>query len=805
MSEFVQFPPQQLPMSRKTKAWRKQILDWGSNKATISSTLVRKSVIHKKINYDLMNGIVHPKDMMLILNPDNIKASFIPNKIQHYPIINSKLNVLRGEESKRLFDYRVVITNPNSLTEIEEKKKQEVITELQKAVSDTSESQEQFQARLEKLSDYFTYEWKDMRELRANTLLNHYVKEYNLPLVFNQGFLDALIVGEEIYQCDIVGGEPTLERLNPNKVRIYKSGYSNKIEDADIIVLEDYWSPGKIIDVYYDVLTKKDIEYIEKLPDRTNQDSIDSMDNVDARFEHLRVDDSFTGGDAVFREGFFWSPNGTYSGDSNSMLPYDMEGNIRVVRMFWKSRRKIKKIKYYDETGEPQYKFREEYYVTNTEMGEEEETLYINEAWEGTKIGEDIYVNMRPKVVQYNRLNNPSRCHFGIIGTIYNINNDKPFSLVDMMKPFSYLYDAIHDRLNKLIAKNWGQIIQLDLAKVPTGWDIEKWLYFAKTNNIAVVDSFKEGNIGAATGVISGTLNNAHSGVINAELGNSIQQYINLLEYIKSEMSDVAGISKQREGQISNRETVGGIERSNLQSSHITEWYFVTHEDVKKRAIECFLETAKIALKGRTKKFQYILSDGSMHIMDIDGDQFSDCDYGLVISTDNSIQVLNQKLDQLATAALQSQALNFSTVMKLYNSCSMSEKQRMIENSEKAMKQAQQQAQQAQQQQVQQQLAQTAQLKQQELEQENALNLRDNETKIKIAEINANARLTSEEDGIKEPDTSKKDALLEKARQFDQKMQLDKQKLNFSQQKAAADLELKKKSLNNKSINNRQK
>jgi hypothetical protein len=32
------------------------------------------------------------------------------------------------------------------------------------------------------------------------------------------------------------------------------------------------------------------------------------------------------------------------------------------------------------------------------------------------------------------------------------MGDDKPFSLVDRLKPYSYLYDAIHDRLNKLIA-----------------------------------------------------------------------------------------------------------------------------------------------------------------------------------------------------------------------------------------------------------------------------------------------------------------------------------------------------------------
>ena len=798
MSEFLQFPPQQLPMSKKTKKWRKQILDWGSNRATISSSLVRKSVIHKKINYDLLNGIIHLNDMMTIINPDNIQAQFIPNKIQHYPIMNSKLNVLRGEESKRVFDFRVVITNPNSISEIENNKKQALLQDIQQAVADESQSEEEFNARLEKLNDYYTFEWQDMREVRANALLNHYSKEYNMPLMFNKGFMDAMTVAEEIYQCDIVGGEPVIEKLNPNKVRIYKSGYSNRIEDADVIVIEDYWSPGRIIDTYYDVLSNKDREYIENLPDSTGESGSESTYFSNPRNEFIRVEDTSLG-DAVYKDGFFWSPTGEGNSSMNSMLPYDMEGNIRVVRMFWKSRRRIKKIKYYDENGEEQYKFRDENYVINTDLGEEEQILYVNEAWEGTKIGEDIYVNMRPRVVQYNRLSNPSRCHFGIIGSIYNLNDERPFSLVDMMKPFNYLYDAIHDRLNKLLAKNWGRIVTLDLAKVPTGWDVEKWLYFAKTNNIAVVDSFKEGNIGAATGKLAGAMNNASSGVIDAELGNSIQQNINLLEFIKMEMSDVAGISKQREGQISNRETVGGVERATLQSSHITEWLFVIHEDVKKRALECFLETAKIALRGRSKKFQYILSDGSMKVMDIDGDEFAESDYGLVVDNSNAIQELQQKMDMLAQAALQNQTLNFSTIMKLYNSCSMAEKQRIVERNEQELMQRQQEAQQQQLQQQQQQAEMEAQAKEQEMQLKDTMNQRDNETKILVATISANSNQESD-DGIQEQPFSEEARanLLEKMRQFDQKMKLDREKLELDKYKSRKDIRLKEKSLNKK-------
>ena len=436
-AEFIQFPPQQLPLSKKTEKWRKQCVNWADSKTFFNYSLVRKSVIHKKTNYDLLNGKLRMSDLELLLNPDQLKAKYIPEQIQHYPIMNSKLNILRGEELKRVFDYRVIITNPNAISEKEETKKQELLEKLQEWVSDTSASEEEASQELEKISDYFTYDWQDMREVRANQLINHYSKEYNFPVMFNNGFVDGLAVGEEIYQCDIVGGEPVMYRLNPLKVRVFKSGYSNKIEDADIIIIEDYWSPGRIIDTFYDVLTKKDLEYINKMPDHVGQSAVDSMDNIDERFGF--VNNNMIG-DEISTSGFFWDPL-NYMGDSisNSLLPYDLAGNIRVLRMYWKSRRKIKEVKHYDPvTGEVLYDFFPETYVIDPDKGEEEKIFYINEAWEGTKIGSEVYVNMRPRPIQYNRLSNPSRCHFGIVGSIYNLNDNKPFSLVDMMKPYNY-------------------------------------------------------------------------------------------------------------------------------------------------------------------------------------------------------------------------------------------------------------------------------------------------------------------------------------------------------------------------------
>ena len=801
------FPQQQLPFSKKTREWRIQCVSFGDNFTVMYNHRSRMTVANMIVNYDLLEGRLHMDDVKVLLNPFHIEASFIPNDIQHYSVINSKLNVLKGEESKRLFDFRAVVTNPNAISEMEEEKNQEINNKLQQLIADTSQSEEEFNQELDKLSDYFQYEYQDKREVRANRLLQHYIKEQEFPQMFNKGFTDAYTVAEEIYQCDIIGGEPTLIKLDPRKARILRSGDSPFIEDSDMIIYEEYKNPGWVVDTYWDQLSKKDIDNIMKGVDGSSTVYSDSMGNIDATTGNPLVPlfGDWNAGDA------YMSTSGLFDESYNySLTPYDIDGNVRVLKVYWKSRRKIKKVKSYDpETGEEQFNFLPETYHCKPELGEEEQVYWINEAWEGVKIADNIYVNMRPRPVQYNRLSNPSRCHFGIIGSIYNHNGDRPFSLVDMVKPYAYLYDVYHDRLNKILAKNVGKVIRMDFAKVPKGWTAEQWIYYIMVNGIAVEDSFKEGDYGRSANVMAGAINNNTSGVVDASLGNEIQQYISILEWISTKIGEIIGISKQREGQISNRETVGGVERATLQSSHITEWLFFMHESVKKRVLECFLETAKIAFRGRKKKFDYILSDGSKETIELDGDEFAECDYGIVVDNSVGAQELNQKLDMLAQAALQNQLLDFSTIMQLYTSPSLAEKQRKVEATEKRLKEQQQQQQQQQLQLQQAKLQQDVQLEQAKMQMEYQMHQEKLQSQILVAQINSKAEadrlaLMNEEKGLtvaqeleyknKQLDLDAKqfDAQLkENARQFEAKLALDKLKQKD-------DARLKKKQLTQK-------
>ena len=75
----------------------------------------------------------------------------------------------------------------------------------------------------------------------------------------------------------------------------------------------------------------------------------------------------------------------------------------------------------------------------------------------------------------------------------------------------------------------------------------------------------------------------------------------------------------------------------------------------------------------------------------------------------------------------------------------------------------------------------------------------NNETKILVATISANSNQESD-DGIQEQPFSEEARanLLEKMRQFDQKMKLDREKLKLDKYKSREDIRLKEKSLNKK-------
>lgn len=739
MSDTKNFPSQKLPFSKKGKLWRRDHMDWADDNSYLNNSAVRRKLKQKRINLNLYNGRVDLDDMKLILNPGGMEQFFVPDAIQHYPIITPRVNVLVGEEKRRKFDWSVQIINPDTLSKIKADKKKLVDAKLMEMLqSDVSD--EELEQELLKYGDYMNFDYQDMREKRANLLMKNYIGKLNMKILFQQGFKDALIMGEEVYMFDIVNGDVVFEKLNPLKVHTLRGGFSNKIEDSDVIVLDDFWSPGKIQDYFYNDLSELEVKKLDEGGwggDNVNLDGVsEAVDDV-AGLKLLDREgmDSYIDSTGIHDRQDAYGRN-TYT---------DGNGNVRVLRMFWRSMKKVMKVTFFDEQGKKQTKFRSEEYIVNKEMGETSKVLWVPQWWKGVKVGKDTYLQIKPKEIQYNKMNQPSYNSCGIVGQIYNTGDEESVTMVDRAKPFQYLYDISWYRVNEALSKYLGSIVELDLAKVPTGWSVTKWLYFARKSGISVVDSFKEGQKGMAKGRLAGSVGNTTGRVLEQRVGDFIQTHIDMMEFAKAQMDEITGVSRQRLGQVENRETVGGIERAVSQSNHITEELFTMHDYCKKRCFQLLIETAKIALKGKEVKFSYIGDDMTRQLAEIDGDEFAEEEYGLEVSNDDEINRLEQKLDGMVQMGLQNQMLSFSTAIKIYNSPSVREIQRLIEKDEQKMTESRSKQSENENKQFQEQLKETKRLdeenKRVDLEKFN----REDETKRYIAELQAEtARIQKE-------------------------------------------------------------
>jgi len=671
----TQFPSQKKSTSSKTPKWRKKCVDGAEALAIWGNDTLRQSYYNKKINFDLYSDILDQTDVERTCNPHGLGGLTAPAKMQNYPICNPKIDLLVGESIKRRFDFKVRVINADAISEKEEELKGKLIQIITEDIKNDSSSEEEMAEKMKKFQNYVDFDYQSARERVGTQILTYLYKHLRLDTLFAKGFKHALISAEEIYLIDIIAGEPVVKNVNVLNVSTVRSGESNKIEDSDIIVISGYMSPGQIIDEYHDELKPREIDRVEN--DMIGNSSAESAIDIGKKPDlTLKLEDTVN---AAFLEN-----------DTNYGSTFDGAGNIRVVKAYWKSMRLIKKVKSINAEGEYEYSFKDENFQIDKTKGEEETILWVSEWWEGHKIGggvgdendDGIYVRMQPKKVQYRSMENPSKCHPGIVGTIYNTNSNIGVSLMDRMKPYQYLYNILAYNTELMIAKNKGKIMRLGLHEIPEGWQIDKWLSMAESMNVAVYDAFKEGNKGASQGKVAGAMN-AQSPVIDMEMGNSIQLYMNMMAYIKQELGEIAGVSAARQGQISTREAVGNVEREVAQSSHITEYWFMEHDQVKLRVLECLLQTAKYAWKDKNnKKVQYVLDDGASIMMNLDGVEFNESEFGLLITDGAGSAELMQSMKSLAHAGIQNGILNYTQLIDIFSTESISSIRKKLTRSE---------------------------------------------------------------------------------------------------------------------------
>lgn len=683
----TQFPSQKKAEKEKNEKWAKQCVEAACSMGLYTSSFVSE-YNEVRSNMDLYNNVLDVDQMMTMCDPFNLSGDDFPYAPQHYPVPNSKINLLVGEEIKRRFDWRVKVINDDAISEKEKAIRDLTRQKIMELVTSDLKP-EDAQRKLQEYDNYLKFEHQDMRERRATHLLNHMIEKENMKYKWNLGFLDGLVGGREIYSLDIVNGDPRCRKTNPANMRIIRRGYSPDVQDADIIIEWGYQARGNVIDTYCEYLTDKEVKMIEDM-------SFTPNNNSDEKIALGREPDLLAGTFTMVQD-----ENGKLvSSDARTsrlLSQVNEDGSILVTRVVWKSYRKIGKVKYYDrKTGDELYKFVDEFYVPSVKRGETlEKWIWVTDWWEGHRIGEDIFCKMQPFPVKAYSMTNPTGTLCPYVGGDYTMEGEPTTSLMGRLKPYAYMYDFLMYKQWETLAKHKGVIGYLDLALIPEGWETEDALYYAEKMGWLPIDSFKEGRKGQATGKLAGNLQ-SNRPPMNFDMGNYLQQNMLILNFLKQEMADISGVSKQREGAISSNELVGNTERAVQQSSHITEMYFHFHDRIKVATLKAMLEVAKYAYRGRKLPVQYITDDQEQVMSMIDGDEFREIDFGLAIGSNPEYSKIQQSLQQLAQAGLQNDKINFAQIMDIFMDPSIASVRRKIEKAESDKIQRDQQAQQSQ-------------------------------------------------------------------------------------------------------------
>ena len=743
--------------------------------------------------YNLYNSIFDEKDFKRVTNPFKVEDGY-PVTPQDFNIIRPKIDLLIGEETKRPLNFKVVRTSQEAVSELQEKGKQMLLNYIMAAITARMGEEEaaQFQQQLqngeimppEEIGKYLNKTYKDVIENTAYHTLTYLREKLNFDNEFIKGWKDALIAGTEIYYVGVLNSEPYLERVNPLYFSYDKSPDLEFIEDGTWCCRRMRMPYTEIYDRYYDKLTEKDLNKLEEM--MTGRPSNDMGDHgpVDD-FNHINIH--------IY---------------DNPMYDQNTRYNINVWHCCWKSFKKIYYVTYLDEMGQPQVEIaNEDYQKTGQEVSVEPD--WVVEVWEGYRAGTDLYFGIQPLEYQHVSIDNPNSQKLPYTGAIYSNTNSKPRSLVSILKPLQYMYIVLWYRLELAISRDKGKIITMDITQIPKSMGItpERWLHYLTSVGVNFVNPY-EGNPSDPNGTRAAAFN--QFGQADLTMGNVIAEYIQLMDKIEYLAGVISGITEQRQGQVSTHELVGNVERSVLQSSHITEPLFWVHAQCKRRALNMLLNTAKGAWEETgKKKLQYIFDTGERAFLDIDPKfYYEDMD---VFVSDTSKDLENlQALKQLIQPAMQNGAslLEAAEVLTTDNLNLLKQKLMDMQQRQEEVMQQQQQAEQEQAMQLQQ--MQNEQREQELMLEEAKMDLerykidQDNQTKIVVAEISA-YRGTEEKDinnnGIPDPEEYAKQALeqrkidsAEYTKRYEsrQKKEIEDKKIELEKQKMKHEMDLQK-------------
>lgn len=670
-------PLQVIPYAEKDENWfksninsciQRSIFSWGNktadanNHSGVGEVYRDLSVLYEVYNNHFpLEWFTHITDPLSAEDPAHKN---FPAKIRPVTILRTNIDLLLGEYPRRPFLYLVKNLGEDGYSTYKEQEKQQIqgnFTQhfyqavLQQEQKNGRELSQEEQAQLQQqvplpseVLQQFQSSYLDMIAIKGQKWMNRKVEDCEIKRKLHQGFKHWLIAGEVYTYKGIEHNDLQYKEVSPLQIDYDKSVDTTFVEDGEWVVCRYLWTAADVVDHFYEELSTKD------------------QQSIDYRYRFSSA------------AGFYSNLRGLY-GAGNTI------NKIPVFHVQWKGRKKIGFLSYLDmETFQYVEEKVDEDYKLDRERGEQVEWRWVNEVYEGWRIGADsggtaLYPRYRALPCQRNEMNNCSACKLSYNGRKYSDLHSQNSSVLEMGIPFQIMHIIVTYTLEKTIAKSKGKILLFDHNTIPESLGTEKFFYYCEALGYGALNRNQVG--------VDKTWNQYQ--VVDMSLFDQIEQLIKLQEYFKQQWDDVLGIARQRKGETYASDGQGVNERAVFQSTVITDMIFIPYEEFQQRELQGILDFAKfLTAKGDRSLIED--DDLGTMAMEIHPEDLALSQLGIRMINSTDEQNKLNKAKDMAAQLIQSK-VKTSQVLEVIDAVNMAELKQKIKQLEALEEQISQQ------------------------------------------------------------------------------------------------------------------
>lgn len=575
------------------------------------------------------------------LNARKAEHKNFPAKVRPTAMLRTNIDLLLGEYPLRPFNYSIVNSGEDGFNAyldsrnkaVQQNLQEHFLAVAQQSMADAGHETEQVPQDQEiptpeEITDRFNLKYKDNLAVQGGRWMKRATKEYHIRTEQLKMFKDYLITGECRSFKGILNGEFQYKRISPLNLRFSKSIEKTMVEDGEWACHMDWYTMSDVVDMYYDQLETKDYTNLEN---RTSWWSTPA-----SMYTHL--------------QGLYNQTEGR-------------AGTVPVYHLQWKGMKKVLFVKYTDPfTGQSQEMELDEDTVIDDTM-----TLirtdYVNEVYESTLIGEDIYVNMRPVQVQRNAMNNFSKCKLGYNGRNYSDTHSTNLAPLEMGIPYAIMYMLTNFVIEKTIAKSKGKIMLIDGKAIPNtdGWDEEKFFYYADALGYAIMNRNQLG--------VDKSFNQYQ--VLDMSLFSDIKNLIEIRDSFSRDWDALLGVTPQRKAQVDTSAGKGTTEQAIFRSTVMTDNLFNLYEEFIESDMNGILDFSKFVNVDGVRGI-YNQDDFDKELLSIDPNSYCNAELGLFMESRSQEQQVMNAMKQ-ETQAMQQNGVKQSTIAEVLMATNMSE------------------------------------------------------------------------------------------------------------------------------------